>query len=227
MNPVEKLKKLLDSGLLSAKNSERIARVFYDATKIVYERQKRLKKPQLKMKEVSSALILAETLHSQAFRFEATGHLAANFGKFGEDKALKYYEDNVMGTVKDIYGRDIVIDEDGMRSLYKEPESGKHIVDPENYEEGRGKRLPWIRHTLQNSPAIYLSEERISGVFRRSFIYSAIVSIPLDPKPQVSYFVAIVRERKNGTLHFITAYSMLQINKFLSIIALTSQFRQT
>ncbi|HEV7673876.1 MAG TPA: hypothetical protein VGQ12_05035 [Candidatus Angelobacter sp.] len=226
MNPSEKLMKLLASGLLSAKNAERIARVFCDATKIVYERQKQLKKPQLKMKEISSALVLAESLHSQAFRFEATGHLAENFGQFDEGKALTYYDQKVIGTVKDIHGRSIVIDDDGMRSLYKDPESGKHIVAAENYEEGRGKRLPWIRFTLQNSHAIYVSDKRINGAFRRVFLFTAIVSIPLDPKPQVSYYVVVVRERKNGDLQFVTAYSMFQINKFLSIIALTSQFGQ-
>src|SRR5258708_11058883 len=98
MHPVEQLNGLLDSKLLSAKNTERIVRVFYDATKIVYERQKRLNKPQLKMKEVSSALVLAETLHSQAFHFEAIGELAENFGAFPEASALTYYETKVIGT---------------------------------------------------------------------------------------------------------------------------------
>ncbi len=105
MNPVEQLTRLLESGLLSDKNSERIARVFCDATKIVYERQKRLNKPILKMKQVSSALLLAETLHSQAFRFEATGTLAENFGKFSEASALAYYETKVMGSAQDKHGR--------------------------------------------------------------------------------------------------------------------------
>lgn len=118
MHPTEQLKRLLDCGLLSDKNTERLARVFYDATKIVYERQKRLNKPVLKMKEVSSALTLAESLHSQTFRFEAKGVLAENFGDFDEASALKYYEAKVMGTVKDVHGRTITIDEDGMRSLY-------------------------------------------------------------------------------------------------------------
>src|SRR5713226_8598263 len=158
MVPTDQLKRLMAS-LLSPKNAERLTRVFYDAAKIVFERQKRLNKPQLKMKEVSSALVLAETLHSQAFRFEATGVLAENFGEFSEASALEYYEKKVMGSVQDKHGRTITIDEDGMKSLYKDPTSGKHHVTPENYEEGRGKGLPWIRYTLQSSSAIYVSEE--------------------------------------------------------------------
>jgi len=222
VNPVEQLTRLLESGLLSDKNSERIARVFCDATKIVYERQKRLNKPILKMKQVSSALLLAETLHSQAFRFEATGTLAENFGKFSEASALAYYETKVMGSAQDKHGRTIVIDEDGVRSLYKDPVSGKHIVASENYEEGRGKRLPWIRYTLSNSNAIYVSEETVDGAFRRTYLYSAIVTIPITTKP--SYYLVIVREGKNAILKMVTAYSIFKRNKFLTALSLCSLY---
>src|SRR5690242_8947335 len=195
MSPVEELIRLLQSGRLSPKNTERAARVFYDAAKILHYRQKRLNKPQLKMKEVSSAIVLAESLHSQAFRFEATGSLAECFGgNFDEGSALNYYEQRVMGSVNDKFGRTITLDEDGMRSLYKDRQTGKHEESPDNYEQVRGKRLPWIRHTLLNSDALYVSEEIVMGQFRRSFLYSAIVSIPIKPKPQVSYYIVVVRE---------------------------------
>jgi hypothetical protein len=210
--------------LLSRKNAERLTRVFCDAAKIVHQRQKCLNKDQLKMKEVSSALLLAESLHSQNFRFEATGELAENFGTFTEAQALEYYDEKVMGEVKDAWGRTVIIDEDGMKSLYKEAGSGKHVVAPENYEEGRGKRLPWIRYALRNSQAVYLSEETIHGAFRRTYLYTATVSIPLDPKPQVSYYVVVVREGKNSALRLVTAYSMFNRNKFLTVIALCSRY---
>jgi hypothetical protein len=225
MDPIRQLRKLLESGLLSRKNAERIARVFYDATKIVYERQKRLNKPELKMKEISSALVLAETLHSQAFRFEAKDALAENFGgEFSEASALEYFDRKVIGQVKDKYGRTIVIDEDAMKSLYKDPVSGKHVVATENYEQVRGKRLPWIRFTLANSEAIYSAEEFVGGSFRRTFLYTAIVSIPLDPKPQVSYYVVPVREGKNNNLRMVTAYSLFQRNKYLSMLSLSRMY---
>lgn len=216
----------MESGVISPKNTERISRVFYDAAKIVHERQKQLHKPQLKMKEISSALVLAESLHSRAFHFEATDKLAECFGQFDEDKALEYYEKHVMGEITDRHGRTIKIDEDGIKSLYKEPGSGKHIVATENYEAVRGKRLPWIRYTLENSNAIYVNEETVHQVFRRSFLYTAIVSIPLDPKPQTSYYVAVVREEKNEALGFVTAYSMFKLNSFLGVLALSRPFRQ-
>jgi hypothetical protein len=220
MDPVKQLKRLLDCGLLSPQNTERIARVFYDATKIVLERQKRLKKSRLKMKEVSSALVLAETLHSQAFRFEATGVLAENFGgEFNEASALKYYEHKVMGEVQDKYGRIVTIDEDGVKSLYKDPISGEHIVSSENYEQVRGKRLPWIRHTLKNSNMIYISEEKVDGSFRRTFLYAAIASVPVQTTSQANYYFVIVREGGNETLRMVTAYSTFQRNRFLQIIS--------
>jgi hypothetical protein len=119
MDPIEQLRGLLfDASLLSAKNKERVARVFYDAAKIVYLRQKRLNKPQLKMKEVSSAMLLAETLHSQSFQLNAIGELAENFGgDFSEEKAWAYFDGKVLGEVQDIYDRKIVIDNDVIKSL--------------------------------------------------------------------------------------------------------------
>jgi hypothetical protein len=226
MNPIDQLRRLLlDASLLSQKNREHLARVFYDATKIVYLRQERLKKPTLKMKEISAAMILAETLHSQPFQFNAIDGLAENFGgEFTEQQALQYFENRVMGEVRDVHNRKIAIDEDAMKSLYKEEGTGKHIVASENYEQVRGKRLPWIRHTLQGSSAIYVSEETVGGSFRRTFLYTAIVTIPLElQKPQVSYYLIPVRER-NGNLRMVTAYSMFTRNKFLSRIALAKPY---
>lgn len=226
MNPITQLNGLLLSDkLLSRPNAERVARVCYDAAKIVYERQKKLKKRQLKIKEVSAALALAESMHSGAFHFDATGEMASLFGECPQGRALDYYENSVMGTVRDVHGREIEIDLDGMKSLYKEAGTGKHIVDAENYEQVRGKRLPWIRHVLQRSEAIYVVEETVQRAFRRSYLYTAIVSIPLQPKAQTQYYVVVVRESKNGDLRFLTAYSMDKRNRFLGVISLCSMYK--
>jgi hypothetical protein len=75
-----------------------------------------------------------------------------------------------------------------------------------------------------NSGAIYVHEETTKGIFRRAYLYTAIVSIPLVQanKPQISYYVVVVREGKNKEdLRFITAYSMLKLNDFLRILAPT------
>jgi len=211
--------KLQQPDLLSGKNADRLVQVFYDATKIVYERQKRLKKPELKMKEIASALLIAERVNSNQFHFAATDALAECFGSIDEDTALDYYQNKVMGEVIDKFGRKITIDEDGMLSLYKDRETGKHISKSENYEEVRGKRLPWIRHTLMNSESVYISEETIAGAFRRSFLYTAVVSVPMTTDPQ--YYVVVVRQSKSTddfTYTFLTAYTMLKRNRFLQIL---------
>lgn len=92
-------------------------------------------------------------------------------------------------------------------------------MTPENYESVRGKRLPWIRYTIEKSAAIYVTEEIVSGAFRRVFLYTATVSIPIEPKPQVSYYAVIVREGKNENLRMVTAYSMFKRNRFLGVIS--------
>jgi hypothetical protein len=212
------LERILKTKLLSHKNAERLIRVFYDAAKIVSRRESRLKKPQLKLKEISSAVVLAESLHSNMYHFDAVGVLAECFGGCDEATAIKYFEDKVMGDLKDKAGRKVVIDEDAMNSLYKEQTTGRHVVSAENYEEVRGKRLPWIRHTIANSTSVYVHEEAAMTGIRRSYLYVATVSVPLrKQKPQTSYYVVVVRETKGG-LKTITAYSMVPRNKFLKVI---------
>jgi len=227
MEPTKQLERLLfGSPLLSKKNKDRCVRVFYDATKIVLVRQGKLKKAELKPKEISSAMVLADTLYSQPFQFNAIDELAENFGgDFPEEKAWDYFDKKVLGEVQDIYGRKIVIGNDVIKSLYKDPETGAHEILSENYEQGRGKRLPWVRHTLGNSGAIYVAEEQIKGTFRRTFLYSAIATIPLKAaKPDIQYYIIPVREDKNKNLRMITAYSMSKRNRFISIIALCKPY---
>jgi len=227
MEPIKQLERLLfGSDVLSKKNKERCARVFYDTAKIVLLRQNKLEKPELKPKEISSAMLLADALHSQPFQFNATGSLAENFGgEFTEEQAWEYFEQKVAGDIQDVYGRKITIGNDVLKSLYKDPETGAHEMLSENYEQGRGKRLPWVRHTLQNSRAIYVAEETFGGTFRRTFLYSAIATIPLKAqKPDVQYYVIPVREDRNKNLKMITAYSMSKRNRFISIIALCKPY---
>lgn len=215
---INQLLELLGSGKLARGNSDRCVRIFYDAAKVIYYKQERLHKSQLKMKEIAAALTLVQFHHTNAYHFDVVGQLAENFGECPETKALVYYDKNVMGTIADQFGRKITIDEDGMKSFYKERESGRHIVAPENYEESRGKRLPWIRYVLENSISVYLVEEKVQGKFRRSYIYTAVASIPAEPKPRISYFVAVISEDRNKNLKFVTAYDIYRYNRFLKCI---------
>jgi hypothetical protein len=213
----EKLFTLL-SGVLEKGNHERCIRIFYDAAKIIYYRQHRLNKPQLKMKEITSALLLVDFYHNSTFRFESSGDLARNFCTLPEDKAVEYFEHSVMGPVKDSFSRTIRIEDSGLRSIYKEKYSGKHLVAPENYEQVRGKRLPWIRHVIVNSKSVYKVDEFVGGKFRRTYLYTSIATIPLKGSADHAYFVVVVREDPNANLWFVPAYHIQSHNRFLSRI---------
>jgi hypothetical protein len=221
-DPIKELNSLLTSKAFSRQNAEKVARVCYDAARLVYERQKQLKKLELKAKDVSAVLVLADTLQTRAFRFVAEGNLTELFGGCDEKTALDYFEKRVMGTVTDKFGRHVVIDEDGMRSLYKDPETGAHEIESDHYEEVRGKRLPWIKHCLENSGSVYLVEESLGKAgIRRTYLYTATATIKLHGGvEQTSYYVVIVREGKLGRLRFITAFSMFEREGFLHTIAM-------
>src|ERR1700676_229973 len=214
----KKLFVLLESGVLQKGNHERCVRIFYDVAKVIHYRQERLNKPQLKMKEIASALGLVDFFHSSTYRFDATGELARNFGPCPEAQAVDYFEHSVMGLVADSFGRKVAIEESGLRSLYKAKYTGRHSIAPENYEPVRGKRLPWIRHVIERAKSVYRVEETVHGKFRRTFLYTAISSIPLVPKPDVAYFMVVVSEDPNGNLRFVTAYHIPSHNRFLSRI---------
>lgn len=206
------------SGVLEKGNQERCIRIFYDVAKIVHYKQGRLNKPQLKMKEITSALLLVDFYHTSTLRFEATGELAGNFGEFPEGKAIEYFERSVMGKVTDAFGRTINIEDSGLRSIYKEKYTGKHIIASENYEEVRGKRLPWIRHVIEKSKSVYQADEIVGGKFRRTLLYTAIASVPFKTSVDLAYFVVIVSQDANGNLRFVTAFPIQSHNRFLSRI---------
>jgi hypothetical protein len=215
----EKLFGILKSGALRKENYDTCIRVLYDAVKIIYYRQERLNKPQLKPSEIASALSLAYFYHSFIYRFHVTGQLAGNFGPCPEAKAVAYFRQSVVGTVTDVFGRKVAIENRGERSLYKEQVTGKHVIAPQNYEEVRGKRLPWIRHTIEKTRSVFRVEENVGGTFRRTYLYTAISSIPLIGKaPATAYFVVVVPEDGNKNLRFVTAYQVEKHNQFLSRI---------
>jgi hypothetical protein len=221
-DPIKDLNALLTSKNFSHQTAERVARVCLDAARLAYERLKQMKKTDLKAKEMSAIVVLAETLQSSPFRFVAEGVLAELFGQeCDENTAVSYFIEKVLGPVTDKYGRKIEIDEDGLRSLYKDPDTGWHEQTSENYEEVRGKRLPWIRYTLQNSSAVYVVEELVgrSGV-RRKFLYTATVTIKLQAGEKTSYYLVVVKEGKNDLLRLVTAYSMFERSGFLHAIAM-------
>jgi hypothetical protein len=201
---------LENTKILSVVNRDTVIDVFYDAVKLIYYKQSHLKKKQLKPKEVARCLNL---LHYHQLWSRATnvvGELADNMGKdFPEGDALTYYQHKVMGKVIDRLGQEVVIDELGMDFLYE-----GHDVDPTKYLQARGKRLPWIQYTIQNSDEIYTKQEGNSLLY--IYVSKFIIPIPFDTV--TDWFLVLCRKRKDieKTLAFLTAIPVARYNGFLS-----------
>ncbi|MBI2069282.1 MAG: hypothetical protein HYT79_01660 [Elusimicrobia bacterium] len=200
---------------LSRPNLRIAVPVFSDAMRMLHHRQERINKQQLKRRDVIGALGLLK------FHMEAVHHCDVKLNPLltqfmgppiNETVALDYYEKSVIGEVMDIYKRKVVIDEDGMRHLYKEKASdGKHVMLPENFLVHRAKRLPWIRYAIENSKEVYrLAEE--SWV---TYAYAMVMVVPTASGPINNYFLVIVRGKKNQPFRFVTAYYMEDDDDFL------------
>lgn len=198
---------LRDVPLFLAQNREIMLRVFYDAAKAVYYKQKNSQKPRLKEKEIAKCLELVFSHHQRDRQTAVEGQLAENFGRpFSENEALDYYEKRVEGTIVDTLGRAITIDTLGIDFLYERHQ--KHGI----YLEYRGKRLSWIRHALSTSREIFTGIEE----GREQLYYVSHYVIPLRyAEAAHAYFVVIVRKRKDKTLGFLTAFPIGTYNKFL------------
>jgi hypothetical protein len=199
-----------NSRLLSAYNRDVALDVFYDATKMFYYKQKHRNKPQLKHKEIAQCLNLIYFHHQRDRLVKAKDDLIENFGRsIGEKEALEYYENKVMGKVKDCFGEGINIDELGMDFLYV-----SHEMKTVNFLEPRAKRLPWIRYTLENSREIYEKQEQNSV----KYLYVSHFEYPVHIAEAYykTFFLVIIIKRKDGSLGFLTAFSVDRCNQFLS-----------
>jgi hypothetical protein len=206
-----KLSRVLEySKLLSEANRKLVLDIFYDAVKLIYYKQKHNKKPQLKSKEVARCLNLIYYHHKHDNKIEVKDGLAENMGReFSEQEALEYYQNRVMGTVKDTLGQDVLIDEMGMDFLYED-----HDIKPEHYRQARGKRLPWIRHVIKNSKEIYTKQERNTLLY----VYVSKFMIRFNGQENLSWFLVFAKKRKDidKTLAFLTAIPVERYNGFLS-----------
>ncbi len=207
-----KLSRLLEhSKLLSEINRKLVLDVFYDATKLIYFKQKHSTKSQLKPKEIALCLNLIHHHHKNDLAIEVRDELAENMGgDFPEQKALDYYQYKVMGTIKDTLGQKVVIDEMGIDFLYEEHDDLK----PENYRQARGKRLPWIQHVIKNTKEIYTKQERTTLLY----IYVSKFVIRFDGQQNFCWFLVFAKKRKDidKTLAFLTAIPVDRYNGFLS-----------
>ncbi len=111
-----------------------------------------------------------------------------------------------------------------MCHLYKEKsQKGGHAIKPENYVESRGKRLPWIRHTIGKTRAIFqvwrsIPRKGKPPLRQRSFLYIARVIVRFGGGQKTSHFLVAVKEDPNKNLEFVTAFAIDRYNTFLKRI---------
>jgi len=207
-------------------NAQVISHIFYDVFKIAYyalERKKKGLKTSsafpviLKRKQVTRLVKLIDYHHTHDKTFTADHELTQCFGpNFTEADALKFFEHYVEGDTTDKFGRQIHIDlEDGIKFMYKNYETSRHEVKTEYYLPYRGKRLPWIRHTLHNSTNIYTRIDKN----QREIMYICKYDLPsYDKDDNKCYWVVIVKKNKKDKVspyYFRTAFAMFRYNNLL------------
>lgn len=206
-------------------NVKSICHIFYDVFKIAYyaleNKKAGLKSPiasvTLKREEITSLVRLIDYHHSNDKTFTVQHELIQCFGPtFTEADALDYFEKHVEGEISDKFGRIITVDlENGIKFMYKDYETQKHDVRSENYLPHRGKRLPWIRHTIRNSTNIYA---KISGD-KKEVMYLCKYDLPIrDGENNKCYWVVIAKKYvkdKTDRYKFKTAFPIFKYNDLL------------
>lgn len=225
---VEITKKLRRVGNLHIfENAQTISHIFYDVFKMAYLALNRKKSGirkvnsfpvLLRRREVTRLVKIVHYHHCHDKTFTATHELMQCFGsRFSEADALKFFENYVEGETKDKYGRLIRIDlEDGAKFLYKDNITGRHDMATENYKPERGKRLPWIKHTIHNTSNIYT---KIDG-HQREIMYVSKYDLPsYDGESNKNYWVVIVKKNKKDKVspyNFKTAFPIFVYNSLLA-----------
>ncbi len=210
----------------SFENAQTICHIFYDVFKIAYyalERKKKGLQGQdkipviLKRREITSLVKLIDYHHVNDKTCVPDHELTQCFGPdFSEDDALKFFEAYVEGDTKDKFGRPIHIDlEDGAKFMYKNYDTKIHEMKPEYYLPHRGKRLPWIRHTLHNSTDIYTRIDKE----QREIMYVCKYNLPdYDNEHNKCYWIVIVKKNRKDKIapyEFKTAFAVIKYNSLL------------
>ena len=160
----------------------------------------------LKRDDISGAIQLVDFHIRNTFETSLKGSPHIGITSLNEPDAVQYFKVDVIGTVKDIYGREVVIEPEATKFLYKEPETGKHIEHPHYFMPYRAKRLQWIRATIQRTHQIY--EKRESSW--TTFLYVGTFLVPyrdlLGNEEDRNYFVVVCRKQSKKPIRFVTAY---------------------
>jgi hypothetical protein len=190
---------------LTKANRMLILRCFIEVGKVISSRQTRLRKPLLKMREIRSAVELI------IYHYDKTSTVTADASPFSEllgkeitEKiAIDYFEKNIEGIVKDVYGREILISPEGLKHLYKD-DKGEHTIDSKYFQDYRAKRMPWIKPTISNTKEIYKKREGNWIIY----MYIQCFDVPTkNAGYKKNYLIVIVRaENPQAPFKFVTAY---------------------
>lgn len=129
--------------------------------------------------------------------------------------AVNFFDRYVEGEVQDKAGRRMTIDaEDGLRFMYKEQGTARHVVDPRNYQPHRGKRLPWIKHTITHTVNVYTRADSDD----RELMYVHKYRIAPNMGGHLHYWVVIAKKNKRdreSPYKFKTAFPVFKYNSLL------------
>ncbi len=176
----------------------------------------------LKQRDINKAvdLVIYHTSRMKGFRIKNTV-LADNLGSCPESKALEYYDNHVEGEVTDKNGDKVILDEGWLRFLYKNPDTQKHEINSAYYLDYRGKRLPWIRYTIENTKEIYELRERSWS----TFYYVGTFIVPLHTGDKLNYFFIVTRKESGQDRRFVTAWHFEEHIRLLKNIEPAVPFR--
>ena len=213
------------SRLITHQNVLKTSQIFYDTLKLVLYRLrskcektgKKIDEVALKDKEITGFLRIIDYFHTNIRTIEVDGPLRELFGEGPtESECWKFFEKFVEGEVNDKFGRRINVDPESLKFMYKDL-TGKHIVKTESFRETRGKRLPWIRKTIQDSSCIFRRIENNN----EQLMYIMRYLIRHKAGETIDSFIVVVsknRQAKNSPYEFKTAYSFGSYNRVIKKI---------
>jgi len=213
---------------LSEVNLDLVCYIFYDVLQLLHCRLERkagvgktprlLKDVQLKASEITGILVMVDYLNRTLDTVNVEGQLHELFGPdYSEDDYLKYFRNYLVGELTDRYERLISITEKAIKYMYKD-DSGGHSVGSSFFETSRGKRVPWIKHTIQNSKCVFKRTTKN----KETLLYITKYRIPIENHQSVIDTLLVVVKRgclaKNAPYEFKTAYTVSRHNQVLKKI---------
>ena len=143
-----------------------------------------------------------------------------------DDAELYFIEHMTNKSTTDKYGREIKIEDSAIDCYYKDNDSFRHTIAPENYKIYRARRLPWVIPSITASQEVYqLDKPRYKCT---DFFYVTKFLIPYEDinMKEVAeecyhenHFIVVARRKYNmKTLDFVTEYPIFDYFDLLKYI---------